>query len=425
MDKDPGDSLAVVTSTAHLLLSHGHATSGTIDVVDALAANQRLDVTILPDWVSTTFVDSTGTPLKQIPALPAAINMRVVTGVITAVDEAIASGEPADPGQLLAKLREEGSHKPFGMPIFVLGCVTGACALAVIFGARYPITYLMVALAAGVGGVVRRLLGKYGMGPTGQAFAAAFIGGIAGALSVHIGSASDARLVAVCPAMVLVPGPHLLNGALDIAARRMSLGLSRLAFGSLIVLGICAGLLTGLAIGGTDLPVVAASPPVELWRDVLAAGVAAASYPIYFSLPWRLTIWPVLAGAAAHALRWISMTHWGADVIVADFLACLLAGLLLTPAARIKHASFAGVGFAAVVALVPGVFVFRMIAGMFDLAHHPNTTVLLELFTDGSIAFLSLISMAIGLVLANSVVRQIFAWYNARQSARTLVPVKA
>ena len=199
MDKDSGDSLAVVTSTAHLLLSHGHATSGTIDVVDALAVNQRLDVTILPDWVSTTFVDSTGTPLKEIPALPAAINMRVVTGVITAVDEAIESGEPADPVQLLAKLREEGSHKPFGMPIFVLGCITGACALAVIFGARYPVTYLMVALAAGVGGVVRRLLGKYGMGPTGQAFAAAFIGGITGALSVHIGSASDARREDVPP----------------------------------------------------------------------------------------------------------------------------------------------------------------------------------------------------------------------------------
>ncbi len=41
--------------------------------------------------------------------------------------------------------------------------------------------------------------------------------------------------------MVLVPGPHLLNGAIDFARTRVALGIARLVYAGLIVLMICAG----------------------------------------------------------------------------------------------------------------------------------------------------------------------------------------
>ena len=40
-------------------------------------------------------------------------------------------------------------------------------------------------------------------------------------------------MVAICPAMVLVPGPHILNGALDLLDLRVTLGLARLVYGLL------------------------------------------------------------------------------------------------------------------------------------------------------------------------------------------------
>ena len=74
-----------------------------------------------------------------------------------------------------------------------------------------------------------------------QTFAAALIGGLVGALAVRLGWTGTARLVAVRPGMVLVPGPQVLNGAIEIAERRHDMGLARLADAALTILAISAG----------------------------------------------------------------------------------------------------------------------------------------------------------------------------------------
>jgi uncharacterized membrane protein YjjB (DUF3815 family) len=55
--------------------------------------------------------------------------------------------------------------------------------------------------------------------------------------------------------MVLVPGPHFLNGMLDLITGRMNLGASRLIYAVLIVVAISTGLLLGLELLGVSLPV--------------------------------------------------------------------------------------------------------------------------------------------------------------------------
>ncbi|WP_410962386.1 threonine/serine exporter family protein, partial [Salmonella sp. SAL4355] len=79
------------------------------------------------------------------------------------------------------------------------------------------------------------------------------------------------------------------------------------------------------------------------------------SYPVYFSMPWRMIGWPVAVGALAHALHWWAL-HLGASMPLAAFVSCLLVGLILVPVSHYMRIPFAGIGFAAVVALVPGVY---------------------------------------------------------------------
>ena len=64
--------------------------------------------------------------------------------------------------------------------------------------------------------------------------------------------------------MVLVPGAHFLNGAIDLARARIALGACRIGYASLITLVISVGLLAGLSLGGVDLP---ASPPQRRARS--------------------------------------------------------------------------------------------------------------------------------------------------------------
>jgi len=45
--------------------------------------------------------------------------------------------------------------------------------------------------------------------------------------------------------MVLVPGSHLLDGAIDLVRMRITLGVARLTYSGIVVLMICFGLLLG------------------------------------------------------------------------------------------------------------------------------------------------------------------------------------
>jgi uncharacterized membrane protein YjjB (DUF3815 family) len=258
--------------------------------------------------------------------------------------------------------------------------------LAVVFGVADWRAVLFAALSAALGGSVRRGLGRLGIGLLTQAFAAATVGGLVGALALHL-HLGAASMVAVCAGMVLVPGPHILNGALDLLGLRITLGIARLGYGTLVLAAIAAGLIIGLGLGGQMLTVSQPAAQVPLYADVIAAGVAAGSYPVYFSMPYRMIGWPVVVGMIVHAAHWWALTVW------------LLVGFVLTPVSHMLRIPFAAIGFASVVALVPGSYVFRMLSGLVQLPGSASPDLLASTVSDGMVAALVVAAMAIGLVI--------------------------
>jgi uncharacterized membrane protein YjjB (DUF3815 family) len=229
---------------------------------------------------------------------------------------------------------------------------------------------------------------------------------VLGAVATNADISSSLRLVAVCPCMILVPGPHLLSGSLDLAALRIPLGLARLTFATLTLLSIGAGLLANLTLGGAELVVDPMGRDIPLWLDASAASVVAACYGIFYSARLRNLIWPFLIGGAVHALRWVALEVWHMDSYLGAGLACLAAGAILIPVSRRLQLPFSAIGFASVVSPMPGVLIFRAFAGLTQLQAATGANaqqLLVSTVQDGIAAWLTIFAMALGFIVPTGI----------------------
>jgi uncharacterized membrane protein YjjP (DUF1212 family) len=393
---DGTDAIDIVIDAAALLHVNGQSTGMTLTAVDRLNRGLGTTSTLIAAWASLLLVGPDAAT-RVAAVSPTGINMRRVAAAMAVIDRA--QDGPLDSDavrrELVAAQRESVSNTL----IFSGACATGAGALAVIFGAQHPLTVLVAAVSAALGGLLRRSLGHLGGGILTQAFAAALVAGLIAVAAVHLRVEDALGLVVLCPAMVLVPGPHILNGALDLLALRVTLGIARLGYSALILAAIAAGLIVGLAADGRSLAVLQTSSTVPLYLDVIAAGVAAGSYPVFFSMPYRMIGWPVAVGMVAHAAHWWTLTVWQGGIATAALVSCLIAGTLLLPISHYLRMPFAAIGFASVVALVPGVYVFRMLSGLVQFAHLPTSDLLTSLTSDAAAAALVITGMATGLAV--------------------------
>jgi uncharacterized membrane protein YjjB (DUF3815 family) len=234
---------------------------------------------------------------------------------------------------------------------------------------------------------------------------AAFIGALFGGLAVRFGWTSTPGLAIIVPSLVLVPGPHLINGLLDLVENYLPMSLARLGLATAILMSSAIGVIGGLELAFPSPPIAGTSADashLNLLSDMLLAGVVTCGFAVYYNATWKQVGLAVVGGMGGHGLRYVAL-NVDFTPEAATFFGGAAVGLVSALIARSFKIPVAVIAFAGAVTMMPGVQMYRALGGCLKLAQHrgiSNSSELAATLGDFMQASLIVAALSLGVIIA-------------------------
>ncbi|MDQ7990062.1 MAG: threonine/serine exporter family protein [Candidatus Dactylopiibacterium sp.] len=296
------------------------------------------------------------------------INVAVSAEVNRTVDKVCAGTlAPAEALEILEHVETTaGRHNRWTLAL-MFGLAAGALAwlLSGDWGAM-----AVISLSSALGMLARQAMHRFHPVLFALPFVAALIGSLMGGAVIQLGWTATPGICLIVPALMLVPGPHLINGLYDMLENNMQAGLSRLGLAAGILVAAAMGIFLGawIMLDFTTVPIYKiASAPIPLWADVLLAGVASCGFGAFYNAPWRVLWTSILCGMVGHGVRYLGL-QYGLHVEIATLFACFGIGFMAIRWVSSMRIPFAAVAFAGAVPMMPGVLMYQTIGGAMEIS---------------------------------------------------------
>jgi uncharacterized membrane protein YjjP (DUF1212 family) len=359
-------ALRVLQLSARLLLEY-NVRSKTIERrIERIARHVGVNLQTIVGYREVTLAIADGRGFHvRVPELR--INVAVSAGTLHVIDELcldrIGLDEAIQSLEGLERLAPRHGR-------WVVAVLFGLAASAIAWLLRADWGAIVVSgLSSAVGLIARQELGRRSVLLFAQPFAAGLIGAALGGIAIRLGWTATPGICLIVPALMLVPGPHLINGARDMLENHIPAGLCRLGLAAAILIATAIGVVLGawLTLG----PATVSSSPspdmrLTLALDVVLAGVAACGFGAFYNVPWRVLWVSILCGVVGHGIRYLCLEHL--SVGISTLFACVAIGVIANAAADRLRLPFSAVAFAGAVPMMPGVFIYQSIAGAMRLS---------------------------------------------------------
>lgn len=244
---------------------------------------------------------------------------------------------------------------------------TAASALAALSQGDAAAIFV-VGLASALGLLARQEIARHSQILLALPFTAALIGSLLGGLFIRMGWTQTQSICLIVPALMLVPGPHLINGLYDTIENNIQTGLPRLWLALSILVAASLGILIGgrLTLDMNTIPAWYGGGTVPLWLDMLLAGIVSCGFGAFYNAPWRVLWMSILCGMIGHGIRYLCLQS-GWSLEASTLVACLTIGFMANTVVHRLRVAFAAVSFASAVPMMPGTLIFSGFGGMMEI----------------------------------------------------------
>jgi uncharacterized membrane protein YjjP (DUF1212 family) len=407
----------LLAHAGRLLLEYNESTEATHRALTATAGaltDQACQVVVSYGSVAVSLAG-------KAPVLMPVAELRYNTAVQARVHrilELVRRGE-VDPATALAQLdcaEADTPRHPRWVAFLVLAAA--AAGLAGLLGADGSAA-AVASLATGLGLLARQELGRRHFSLLVLPLTAALIGALLGGLAIRLDLTQTPGLVLIVPALMLVPGPHLINGVLDLIDNHLPMSMARLGLALGILLASTLGIVLGVKLtlaGPLPNDIGADGDPLNLVSDMALAGIVTCGFAVFYNTAWRQVGMAVIGGMAGHGLRFLALA--GCRLETATFLGGLAVGIVSGGMARSGKTPIAVIAFAGAVTMMPGLQMYRALGGILMLARltsEAGPAAVAEVLGNASQAGLVVSGLVLGLIFG---ARTVLALYGELDSSK-------